>query len=68
MCGGGAPAPVRSDPVADAEKLAAQAAQTANEDQAARRKARRKSSLLAAGDPALGGASVLDYGKTTLGG
>lgn len=71
MCGGGAPAPVRSDPEADADRIAAEAAATANAEQAGRRRSRRRSSLLAAGDPTLGApqqSTVLGYGKQTLGG
>lgn len=71
MCGGGAPATVRTDPVADAERAAAQAAVTANEQAAGRRKSRRASQLLATQPATLGSTgqqqSVL-YGKPTLGG
>lgn len=69
MCGGGAPETVRTDPVADAERIAAQAAVSANADAAGRRRSRKRSSLLSAGamEPPQPG-TVLGYGKTTLGG
>ncbi len=74
MCGGGAPQTVRTDPVADAERAAAEAANTANLQQAGRRRSRRSSQLLAsqpatlgAAPPASGSSSVL-YGRPTLGG
>ena len=69
MCGGGkAPEPVRTDPVADADKIAAQAAVAANADAQGRRKSRRASSLLASAGPAAAPSSVMSYGKATLGG
>lgn len=70
MCGGGAPQTVRTDPVADAERAAAEAAASANSESAFRKKRRRQQSLLLTEPQTLGGApqgSVLT-GRTTLGG
>ena len=65
MCGGGAPAPVRSDPEADAERIAAEAAVAANADGAKRRRS-RKQSALGLSQPEQ---TALGYGqKQTLGG
>ncbi|MES1979734.1 MAG: hypothetical protein V4451_16970 [Pseudomonadota bacterium] len=72
-----APAPPPSavatakDPVAEQAATDAKAAQNTNTALAAKNKARKASSLLAAGDPAnadAGAGSALSYGKTTLGG
>ena len=69
MCGGSAPEPVRTDPVADQEKIAAQAAVAASADAANRKRSRRASALtVGAGLGATAGDSVLAYGKTVLGG
>lgn len=75
MGGGSSPEPVRQDPEADAERIAAEAAVAANSQAARRKKTRRQQSLvlsepaapaaLGAGPPS---GSVLSYGKTTLGG
>lgn len=69
MCGGKAPKTVRSDPEADAARIAAEAAVTANSEAAARRRARRISSLGATrSTDALAEPSPLQYGNTVLGG
>lgn len=70
MCGGGSPQTVRTDPVADQERIAAQAAVAASAD-AVQRKRSRRASALSLGSETLGAApssSVLGYGKTVLGG
>lgn len=62
----------RQNPEADAALAAAQAAQTANQQMATRRRGLRNSSLLATGAKGVAGpaSSVLAsaYGKETLGG
>lgn len=71
MCGGGAPDPVKRDPVAEQLEAERKATEKANAEGAQRRTARRKSSLLAtAGKQAgiLPGGSTLSTGKDTLGG
>jgi hypothetical protein len=57
------------DPAAEQAAADTKAAQNTNAALAARNKARKASSLLAAGDPANQAAtgSALSYGKTTLG-
>jgi hypothetical protein len=70
MCTGSQPKTVRDDPVADNEKIAAQAAVDAGADAATRKRSRRASALTVGaglGDTATG-SSVLSYGKSTLGG
>lgn len=73
MCGGGgAPEPVKRDPVAEQLEAERKATEKANAEAAQRRTARRKSSLLAtAGKQAgilPGTGSTLSSGKDTLGG
>lgn len=68
--GGSSPATVRDDPIADNEKIAAQAAVAAGTDAAARKRSRRASALTVGaglGDTSSSGDSVLAYGKSTLG-
>jgi hypothetical protein len=70
MCGGSKPSVVKTDPVADNDKIAAQAAVAAAADAATRKKSRRASALTVGAGTTTGGASgdsVLAYGKTTLG-
>ena len=73
MCGGGGAQTVRTDPVADAERVAAEAAVAANDQAAVRKRSRRQSALIASqpatlGGGTLGGGSGVLYGKSTLGG
>lgn len=71
MCGGGGGVkPVQQDPVADAEKAAAEAAAGANAQASLRRRSRRASALMVSRPAQLGGdtSSAISYGKTVLGG
>jgi hypothetical protein len=71
VSGNNPPKTVRQDPVADAERAAAQAAVAANSDTASRRRSQRQSALLTSTRPGASSTapsqSVLTYGKTTLG-
>lgn len=72
MSGNDPPKTVRQDPVADAERAAAQAAVAANADTASRRRRVGQSALLTStrtgASSTAPASSVLTYGKTTLGG
>lgn len=63
MCGGGGgtPAVVKTDPKAEADLAAAEAAQKANTNNAARKRVRQASAL------STGAGTALSYGKETLG-
>ncbi|RQO38623.1 hypothetical protein DBR37_01640 [Herminiimonas sp. KBW02] len=62
MCGGGKqPEVVRTDPKAEADAAAAEAAQKANQSTAARKRVQQASAL------STGAGTALSYGKTTLG-
>ncbi|MDB5540799.1 MAG: hypothetical protein JWQ89_2526 [Devosia sp.] len=67
LFGGKQPAVVKSDPVAENDRIAAEAAATANAESAIKRKNRKRSALDST-VTALGSADALDTpAKTTLG-
>ncbi|MDX1496957.1 MAG: hypothetical protein R3352_05330 [Salinisphaeraceae bacterium] len=71
MCGGGAPDPVRRDPVKEQLEAERKATQAANAEEAVRKRGRRSSSLLATVGKKAGlleSGSVITRGKDTLGG